>query len=314
MIQFNTSNSGRTVAPEAASNRWGDLSAEPTQRGQTEQANHPQSGWTATNVGSLERTVSVAAGSILALSGLARRSAPGAIVALIGGAMLHRGITGHCYAYQAFDIDTANEDGSSQRSIEETYQRGVTIETAMLINRPAEQLYAFWRDFTNLPKIMSHLESVTMLDGSTGRRSHWVAKAPMVVGGRVEWDAELTADEPNRRIAWQSVGTNTVDSAGEVRFEKAPGDRGTEVHVRMVYVPPAGDSDISSRRCSARTPSASSVKTSATSSASWRSAKSPRSSASRMGTAREGGASTPSRRGNRFFPEPAGGGHAASTG
>jgi len=240
MIQFNTSNSGRTVAPEAASNRWGDLSAEPTQRGQTEQANHPQSGWTATNVGSLERTVSVAAGSILALSGLARRSAPGAIVALIGGAMLHRGITGHCYTYQAFDIDTANEDGSSQRSIEETYQRGVTIETAMLINRPAEQLYAFWRDFTNLPKIMSHLESVTMLDGSTGRRSHWVAKAPMVVGGRVEWDAELTADEPNRRIAWQSVGTNTVDSAGEVRFEKAPGDRGTEVHVRMVYVPPAG--------------------------------------------------------------------------
>ena len=239
MIQFNTgSGSGGAAAQEATSTRWGDLSTEPSRANQAEQAHQRQSSWTATNVGGMERTVSVAAGSILAFSGLARRSAPGAVIALIGGAMIHRGVTGHCYAYQEFDIDTANEEAGEP--IEKIYQRGVTIETAMLINRPAEALYRFWRDFTNLPRIMSHLESVAVLDGGDGRRTHWVAKAPMVVGGRVEWDAELTADEPNRRIAWQSVGGNTIDTAGEVRFEKAPGDRGTEVHVRMVYVPPAG--------------------------------------------------------------------------
>jgi len=243
MIQFNTS--GGSAASEATANRWGDQMAGPADtsalsQGRFEGNRAEQSGerssWTDVNVGSIERTVSVAAGSILALSGLARRSVPGAVIATIGGAMLYRGITGHCHLYQAAGIDT-NED--SERSAAETFERGITIETAMTINRPAEELYSFWRDFINLPKIMSHLESVTVQAGD-GRRSHWVAKAPMVAGGRVEWDAELTADEPNRRIAWQSVGGNTVDTAGEVRFEKAPGDRGTEVHVRMVYVPPAG--------------------------------------------------------------------------
>ena len=236
MIQFNTSGGSAAAAPEATSSRWSDMSAEPTQWNRAEQSKSGSSSWNAKNVGGIERTVSVAAGSILALSGLSRRSVQGALIALVGGAMLHRGITGHCYAYQAADISTADEEDAD--SIENIYQRGVTIETAMLINRPAEELYRFWRDFTNLPRIMSHLESVTM--HGDGRRSHWVAKAPMVVGGRVEWDAELTAEEPNRRIAWQSTGGNTIDTAGEVRFEKAPGDRGTEVHVRMVYVPPAG--------------------------------------------------------------------------
>jgi uncharacterized membrane protein len=243
MIQFNNG-SGSGSATQAASNRWGDQLAGPDDTQvvsrevyggeQTEQQS--RSNWTAANVGSIERTVSVAAGSILALSGLGRRSVSGAIIATIGGAMLYRGLTGHCHLYQAAGIDTAHEDGEGP-SAQETFERGITIETAMTINRPAEQLYSFWRDFTNLPKIMSHLESVTVQDG---KRSHWVAKAPMVAGGRVEWDAEMTADEPNRRIAWQSVGGNTIDTAGEVRFEKAPGDRGTEVHVRMVYVPPAG--------------------------------------------------------------------------
>jgi uncharacterized membrane protein len=84
---------------------------------------------------------------------------------------------------------------------------------------------------------MRHLISVRKLDD---RRSHWVAKAPKIAGGQVEWDAEVTADEPGRRIAWRSVGGADVDTAGEVRFEEAPGDRGTVVHVAMSYLPPAG--------------------------------------------------------------------------
>lgn len=209
---------------------------QPQQGGMLSRLGGQQGGQPQQNVGQSERLVSVAAGAIVALAGLGRRSTPGLLMALVGGAMVHRGVTGHCYAYQALDIDTANEGTADP---EETFERGITIETAMLISRPAEELYAFWRNFENLPRIMTHLESVKVTEGD-GRRSRWVAKAPMVAGGRVEWDAELTADEPNRRIAWQSVGSNTVDTAGEVRFEQGLGDRGTEVHVRMAYVPPAG--------------------------------------------------------------------------
>ena len=111
-----------------------------------------------------------------------------------------------------------------------------SIEThnAITINRPAADLYRFWRDFPNLPRIMSHLEAVRV-DGAG--RSHWKAKGP--VGMTVEWDAEVTEDRPNERIAWRSVGGD-VDTAGSVRFVPAPGGRGTEVHVEMRYDPPGG--------------------------------------------------------------------------
>jgi uncharacterized membrane protein len=215
--------------------RQGDASMRQAGQAVSDQENRGEERSSAINVGGVERIISVAAGSILAAAGLNRRSVPGLLIAAVGGAMIYRGATGHCHAYSALDINTAREEAGTAQ---ETFERGIAIETAILIQRPAEQIYAFWRDFTNLPKIMSHLESVTVEEG--GRRSRWVAKAPVVAGGRVEWDAEVTADEPNRRIAWQSVGGNRVDTAGEVRFEQAPGDRGTEVHVRMAYAPPGG--------------------------------------------------------------------------
>jgi uncharacterized membrane protein len=110
----------------------------------------------------------------------------------------------------------------------------VEVHQAITINRPAEELYRFWRDFRNLPRIMSHLESVHVTgDG----RSHWKAKAP--AGMTVEWDAEVTEDRPNELLAWRSVG-GQVDNAGSVRFVPAPGGRGTEVHVTLRYDPPGG--------------------------------------------------------------------------
>jgi len=147
--------------------------------------------------------------------------------------MIHRGVTGHCYMYDALDIDTTEGATPDQ----DNFDRGIHIEQAFLINKSPEELYSYWRNFENLPNIMTHLESVRVIDE---RRSHWVAKAPRIAGGSVEWDAEITADEPNSRIAWRSTGDNSVDTEGEIRFSPALGDRGTEVHVTMRYVPPAG--------------------------------------------------------------------------
>jgi len=111
----------------------------------------------------------------------------------------------------------------------------IRVAQAVTINRSPEEIYRYWRDFQNLPRFMKHLESVR----ATGeRRSHWVANAP--AGRTVEWDAEITEDRPNELIAWRSLEGADVDSVGSVRFERAPGGRGTKVKVEMRHSPPAG--------------------------------------------------------------------------
>jgi uncharacterized membrane protein len=196
-----------------------------------------------TNVANTERAVSVAAGSLLALLGLSRGSLPGLLSIAVGGSLIYRGATGHCSLYQQLGINTAEEErhqqgaaGGMNEAEEEISERGIHVEQAMLINKSPQELYQFWRNFENLPRIMTHLEAVRVSDD---RKSHWVAKTNRITG-QVEWDAEITADEPNSRIAWRSLPGSDIDTTGEIRFSKALGDRGTEVHVTMEYVPPAG--------------------------------------------------------------------------
>jgi uncharacterized membrane protein len=109
------------------------------------------------------------------------------------------------------------------------------VRKSITVNRPREEVYAFWRDLTHLPQFMHHLEDVTDLGNG---RSHWTAKGP--ANTRASWDAELTEDRPNERIAWRSVPGSGIQNSGSVEFVDAPGDRGTEVRVELAYEPPAG--------------------------------------------------------------------------
>ena len=109
------------------------------------------------------------------------------------------------------------------------------VTKGVTINRPREAVYQFWRDFSYLPQFMAHVQSVL----STGdKRSHWVVTAP----GRqtVEWDAEIVEDRPNELIAWRTLEGSDIRHEGSVRFDKAPADRGTEVHVGLRYDAPGG--------------------------------------------------------------------------
>jgi len=102
------------------------------------------------------------------------------------------------------------------------------------INRPRADLYAFWRDFTNLPQVMENVVSVAAIDD---RRSHWVVKGP---NGSLEWDAVITEDEPGRLIAWRSAEGADVEHSGRVEFRDAPPGRGSWVTATIAYRPPAG--------------------------------------------------------------------------
>ena len=116
-----------------------------------------------------------------------------------------------------------------------TGNNGVHANASCIVNRDPDDVYRFWREFRNLPRFMDHLESVEEIGEG---RSHWVAKGP--AGMRVEWDAMIVADDPGRVITWRSLENSDVDNAGAVRFERAPGGRGTIIKVNIQYNPPAG--------------------------------------------------------------------------
>lgn len=123
------------------------------------------------------------------------------------------------------------------------------VNKIIMINRTPEELYRYWRDFENLPRFMDHLESVRVI---SDRRSHWVVKGP--VGKRVEWDADITEDRPGELICWRSLEGSQVQHSGCVRFEAAPGGRGTVVKVEMEYDPPAGVIGAALAKLSGRAP------------------------------------------------------------
>jgi uncharacterized membrane protein len=114
-------------------------------------------------------------------------------------------------------------------------RQGIRVHKAITVNRPPEEVYRFWRNLENLPRFMAHLESVRELDD---RRSYWIVRAPL--GTTVEWTAEIVEERPNELISWRSVEDSQVRNSGTVRFVRAPGDRGTEVHLDIRYDPPAG--------------------------------------------------------------------------
>jgi uncharacterized membrane protein len=149
------------------------------------------------------------------------------------------GATAAVLGVTMLDIMAAKQRGEAESAQpgSQRHRHGGAVESTkvMTIDASPEELYRFWRNFENLPKFMSNLESVRTLDD---HRSHWIAKGP--AGSRYEWDAEITDDQPNRSIAWRSIGHADVHNWGRVRFDKAPGDRGTEVRVKVRYEPPGG--------------------------------------------------------------------------
>ncbi|MFN3932361.1 MAG: SRPBCC family protein [Brevundimonas sp.] len=105
---------------------------------------------------------------------------------------------------------------------------------AVMINRPRQELYDFWRDFTNLPAFMENVKSVEI----TGEASSWLIAGP--AGVEIELVSEITEDRPGEYIAWRSLEESDIDHEGWVEFRDNAFGRGTEVRVFISYDPPAG--------------------------------------------------------------------------
>lgn len=126
-------------------------------------------------------------------------------------------------------------DAASQYGTPEQGEPDQLIGRTVTINRPRAELYAFWRDFTNLPSFMDNVERIEVLDD---RRSHWTVKAP--AGTHVEWTAAVTEEREGEFIAWASEEGASVPNSGRIEFRDAQGDRGTIVTATILYDPPAG--------------------------------------------------------------------------
>ena len=181
------------------------------------------------NVDTWERVLSLAAGALLI--GVAARSRRWRSIAASSGAgLIGRGLTGFCPVNYAIGRGRALDD--TRRAL--SGDRGVNVDERITIARRPEEIFEFWRDLANLPRFLSHLERIDVIDG---RHSHWVVQGP--AGMHVEWDAEVINEIRPDLIAWRSLPGADVASAGSVQFRPmGPGQ--TELRVRMQYSPPAG--------------------------------------------------------------------------
>ena len=185
------------------------------------------------NLGLAARWASILGGLSIISYGMKKGSRTGKILALMfGGDLVYGGTTGHSPLLNALGLRLGGTRLGRSASI--PYQQGIRVDADITIAKQLSEVYSFWRNLENLPRFMRHLKSVT---NNGANRSHWVADC--IAGQTVEWDAEIVNDQPPTLIGWRSLPGSMVDTAGSVHF-KPNGDDGTDVHVELQYLPPAG--------------------------------------------------------------------------
>ena len=103
-----------------------------------------------------------------------------------------------------------------------------TIEQSIELNVPVRAAYDQWTQFEEFPKFMEGVEEIRQIDDT---HLHWVAE---IGGTRHEWDAVITEQLPDERVAWRN--TDGKDNAGVVTFHKIDDER-YRVMVQMDFVP-----------------------------------------------------------------------------
>jgi uncharacterized membrane protein len=181
-------------------------------------------------VSDAERWISVLGGGLLGVYGLTRRNRQGALLALLGGSIAYRGMTGRTRLLEGVQFDRFAADSALAATVSGT---AIHVDRTMTMRRPLQGLYAIWRRLEDLPRLVRLLESVLPLGGN---RVRWTVSAPI---GTVHGDAEIL-ENPSEEPPWRALEGSEVPNDGAARFRPATVERGTDVRVKLTYQPPRG--------------------------------------------------------------------------
>ncbi|WP_299451387.1 SRPBCC family protein [uncultured Pigmentiphaga sp.] len=198
------------------------------------------------NVGPAERIGSAAGGALLLVWGLRRGGLLGDLAAAAAAGLFWRAATGRCPVKQAVTPSPLER----RIAREQGWISAAAATHAIVIDRPREEIYRFWRDFSNLPRFMQHIVNIDVI---TDMRSRWTVKAPF--GKTVEWIAHVVEDIPNERIAWEAEATADIPNTGWVEFRDTADGKGTTVRAMIAYQPPLGQAGRVAARLSRENPS-----------------------------------------------------------
>lgn len=180
----------------------------------------------------VERLFSGFVGGWLVARGLRKGGVFGLLELAAGGMAIARGGSGRCNAKRALS-PTPYE---SQVADENSWGRARALSKSITVNRPRDEVYQYWRDFSNMPTFMDFIERVETRDD---HHAHWVARVPLM-DSYIEWDTYVTEDIPGERLAWLSEPNAPLRNLGWVTFRDAPNSSGTEIHAVVAHEVPGG--------------------------------------------------------------------------
>lgn len=184
------------------------------------------------NDGSTTESLPIALlGGALMVAGLRRGSGDGLILALAGGDLLCKGVTGrHLHEALGFRPGTGAQlrGTATSASVPE-------VERTLTIGAPADELYRLWRQPETPNRVMGHVGEVTARGED---EAHWVVHGPL--GQTWEWDTRIVEERPGEHVRWESLPGAAFPNEGEVSFRPGPADWGTETTLRVSFDPPGG--------------------------------------------------------------------------
>lgn len=177
----------------------------------------------AADIGDGQRLLSAVGGSLI-LYYVTRKHKADSLLLLGGAYLLYRAVSGHCPVSAAWK--------TNHRSLHTP--SNINVRAHVIVNKPREEVYAFWRSLENWPLFMRHLENVDELDNTT---SAWTMKMPGV--GDIRWEAQIVKEEKDSELSLASVAGAPIGTTTKINFSATPGNA-TRVDVMLSYRAPLG--------------------------------------------------------------------------
>lgn len=185
------------------------------------------------------RWLAMVGGTALGVLGLQRPGWGGAMMALGGAGLFAAGALG-LRPFGERSLGTAQIPGAWRHQGPATRRRSLTPErtqAVVTIASDAGTIFRFWRNFANLPKLMPQLERVDVLSATESR---WIGKSATPSANEApSWRCVLDRVDEDRLLTWHTVGETALPHRASLMLSPAPGDRGTEVRLTLVYRVPA---------------------------------------------------------------------------